>query len=220
MDFQLSSAVSYLEQAENELQRATIVAVQARDYRTSTRLSELSQRISEIRSAVGVGDGKVNGSDTNDESDEFSRTQEEASAESASKRKNDKGKSNSAYPRFLIREDQLVKLGWSSSNRREYEHRVPRESVEAFVEHVASLRKNRFPVTAESIVKALQKDDPPRILGYQVYVVAAWLKTLNFLLPEGRQGYFIADGVDLSSGVAAAWQDLRDESRNDSREKQ
>jgi len=112
------------------------------------------------------------------------------------------------YPRFRIDDDQLVKVGWSQANKQEYEHRVPREGVEAFVNYIASLRRNRFPVTSEEVAKALQKDTDSPIMGYQVYVVAAWLRSEELLKPQGRQGYSLADGIDLRESVKVAWDSL------------
>lgn len=112
------------------------------------------------------------------------------------------------YPRFRVDGDQLVKVGWSQANKQEYEHRVPREGVDAFVNYVASLRRNRFPVTSEGIAKALQKDVDSPIMGYQVYVVAAWLRSEQLLKPQGRQGYSLAEGVELRDAVSSAWEGL------------
>src|SRR4051812_46307346 len=37
------------------------------------------------------------------------------------------------YPRFHRRGDELVKIGWSKSDRKEYHHRAPKRALDALV---------------------------------------------------------------------------------------
>lgn len=138
---------------------------------------------------------------------EESEKRSEPSVPRSSPRENRAQKTN-GYPQFRIRDAQLVKLGWSAGNNQEYEHRVPREGVDAVVRYLSSLKKNRFPVTGEAIARALQKEDESQVLGYQVYVVTAWLRSLGLLRPNGRQGYHLADEKDLPEAVASVWEKL------------
>jgi hypothetical protein len=213
MEYELETARSYLEQAESELRGIIISAVNGGSYDVVTRLTDLSAKVRQLIEtlpspvaapllATGDRDEQEPLSHAEHRSGPRSSNEDDGKAKRASKGTED------GYPRFLIRDDQLVKLGWSSSSDKEYEHRVPRSGLDAFIEYVGSLRRSRFPVTAEAIAKGIQKSDSQRILGYQVYVVAAWLKSLDLLRSEGRQGYFIPDGMNWPEAVGAAWDTL------------
>lgn len=219
MKQELEVARSYLEGAENNLRGLIISAVTGGSYEVVARLTDLSVRLRQLIESLPEHSGNPSArsplieiSDQDQQSERLdlvrNRSASRLGVEVQIQPKRLPRGVDDAYPRFLIREDQLVKLGWSSSSKKEYEHRVPRSGLDAFTDYVGALRRSRFPVTAEAIAKGIQKSDPQRILGYQVYVVAAWLKTLDLLRSEGRQGYYLPDGIDWPEAVNSAWKTL------------
>src|SRR5580658_8629688 len=44
-----------------------------------------------------------------------------------------------AYPKFFRRGDELVKVGWSKKDRKEYNHRAPRGAIDAVVAAVRQI---------------------------------------------------------------------------------
>lgn len=211
----LQNAREHLLSAENNLKSSVIAALNTGRYDEVPRLTEVLTNLRalvESLPSASSPDEEVPesaGASADSEAVVPPPTEEEPrEVEKKPQRTDVSGRAREKYPQFLIRDDQLVKLGWSPNSAKEYEHRVPKVGVDAFAEYLASLRRSRFPITAETIAKALQKEESQRILGYQVYVVAGWLKSLKLLIPEGRQGYFLKKDVDLTLEVSKAWASL------------
>lgn len=215
----LQNAREHLLSAENSLKSSVIAALNTGRYDEVPRLTEV---LTSLRALVESLPASSSPEEVVAESDEaladsestVSPQDEEEPREVAKRpqRTDANRRAREKYPQFFIRDDQLVKLGWSPNSAKEYEHRVPKAGVDAFAEYLGSLRRSRFPITAETIAKALQKEESQRILGYQVYVVAGWLKSLKLLVPEGRQGYFLKKDVDLTAEVSKAWAKLESSS--------
>jgi hypothetical protein len=202
-----SEVVAVLRDAEARLKALIIEATTHDRYDEVLAITSISAKLRALTSLAGASsDGTV----ADDKDPRSARAQAAAGTNGRAERRGELASEPSRikYPRFRIDDEQLVKVGWSQANKQEYEHRVSREGVEAFVNYITSLRRNRFPVTSEGVAKALQKDADSPIMGYQVYVVAAWLRSEELLKPQGRQGYSLADGIELREAVKAAWDSL------------
>lgn len=103
------------------------------------------------------------------------------------------------YPFFGRDRDRLVKVGWSKKNKQEYEHRVPREAVTAFVSHLATNVRNGDLFEVERLLP-MQDSSGDDIPAYQVYVTLGWLRTLGVVNKHGRDGYVLRDD-SLEDGV-------------------
>lgn len=211
----LQNAREHLLSAENSLKSSVIAALNTGRYDEVPRLTEVLTNLRSLVESLPPASPQDEDVIKSDEalvdagSAVLQPTEEEPrEVERKPPRTEASRRAREKYPQFFVRDDQLVKLGWSPNNAKEYEHRVPKAGVDAFAEYLASLRRSRFPITAETIAKALQKEESQRILGYQVYVVAGWLKSLKLLVPEGRQGYFLKKDVDLVAEVSKAWAKL------------
>src|SRR3990170_3751503 len=78
------------------------------------------------------------------------------------------------YPRFVRRGDYLVKIGWSKTDRKEYEHKAPRRVIDALADAIAR-RSNKGKIfTAEDVFPLRDPQDGSDIPGYQAYVALAW----------------------------------------------
>lgn len=116
-------------------------------------------------------------------------------------------RSKSGYPKFVRDEDRLVKIGWSKKNHEEYEHRVPREAVLAFLRHLDSNVKEAKVFDIESLLP-VQDSTGEDVPGYQIYVVVAWLREAGVIEKKGRDGYFVRNKAMLSDELNDLWESL------------
>lgn len=108
------------------------------------------------------------------------------------------------YPRFERDGDRLVKLGWSKKNRKEYEHRVPREALISFVRHLSDAVPNGQIFEVESLLP-VQDVTGQEIPAYQIYVALAWLRTAGAVKKIGKDGYVIRDTSLTDGGLGKLW---------------
>ena len=107
-----------------------------------------------------------------------------------------------AYPRFHVEMEHLVKTGWSKKARKEYVHKVPRETFECLLDVIAEhARKTDQPFPADGIVMDAA-ELPESIPGYQVYLVLGFLRDRRVLQKNGRRGFQVLREIH-EAGVAA-----------------
>lgn len=193
-----------------ELRLRELIGSAAADgrYEDVAELAELTNHVGALVPAAAVSSGHHGSSDAEDKTYVTVRAQRGNSARRSGPRKVTSRASN--YPFFCRQGDLLVKVGWSASAKREYEHRVPKAGVDALVKYLVGRRSNQFPVSVEAMVEALKADEDAKILGYQVYVVVAWLKREGWLAANGRHGYTLhrARGIAVASVVDTLWAQL------------
>jgi hypothetical protein len=114
---------------------------------------------------------------------------------------------NSDYPRFFRRSDQLVKVGWSKREKAEYQHKAPRQAVEAVVEALQLPRVDQDPLSIPGLLP-LKTSAGEEIPPYQVYLCLAWFRKLGLIRQHGREGYTVGQPATLLKDVAAAWDAL------------
>jgi hypothetical protein len=110
------------------------------------------------------------------------------------------------YPRFVREGDSLVKIGWSKSQRAEYEHKSPKRLLAVLCESLTSANGKRITMN-----KVLPLKDPvtgSAFPDYQSYVCLAWLKSAGLVTQHGRQGYSLPKGVELEKSVETLWTNL------------
>ncbi|MHC4126403.1 MAG: hypothetical protein ACYSRR_08140, partial [Planctomycetota bacterium] len=96
------------------------------------------------------------------------------------------------YPKFELRKDSLVKIGWSKKQRREYTHKVPATVFNHVVKTMIDMAKGAAgPFMAEDIIEKLNSQLSEIIPSYQVYIVIGLLKQSNCVKQIGREGYHI-----------------------------
>ena len=115
------------------------------------------------------------------------------------------------YPKFVRDDDRLVKVGWSKKNKSEYEHRVPREAVLAFVRDLDEKVEEgeKFDIDGLFPVSDGSGGEVP---GYQVYVVIAWLREADVIKKIGRDGYVVRDKSVLRGELDEQWNSLQPKS--------
>ena len=114
----------------------------------------------------------------------------------------------SAYPKFLRLKDELVKIGWSKREKKEYQHKAPRRVVDCLVDRLLSLGGNGNLFTTEDLLPLHDPTDGADVPSYQLYVCLAWLRHENLVHQQGRQGYRLADASALRHALATCWEHL------------
>jgi len=111
------------------------------------------------------------------------------------------------YPKFLREGQSLVKIGWSRSEKTEYEHKSPQKVLPILAAAVtrAGARGKRFSMDR---VLPLVDGDETKIPDYQAYLCLGWFKELGFLVQHGRQGYSLASGAPIEPLIEAHWANL------------
>jgi hypothetical protein len=114
------------------------------------------------------------------------------------------------YPFFTRNGGELVKTGYSSSTKSDYQHRAPREIVDAFATALDSLPKSaKAHFTMESVLPLHLEDR--KVPAYQPYLVLAWFRELRLVKKDGRVGYTVTAKKPLLTMIATAWQSLPSE---------
>lgn len=110
------------------------------------------------------------------------------------------------YPRFLIRDGVLFKVGWSRSGKKEYVHKLPKNAFDSTIATIGSLlSRKKSPLTADEITKeatTLGQEVPI----YQVYVALALLRFQGMAVREGREGFVVKRSV--VNDASACWAEL------------
>ncbi|MCA9305050.1 MAG: hypothetical protein KDA16_00830 [Phycisphaerales bacterium] len=109
------------------------------------------------------------------------------------------------YPRFERDDDKLVKVGWSKKHREEYEHRAPRDAVNAFVRHLGSAVSEGHLFIVENLMPVLGVNGDDEVPAYQVYLTLKWLQDVGAVEKKGRDGYVLRNGALSSSGIDEYW---------------
>jgi hypothetical protein len=112
------------------------------------------------------------------------------------------------YPRFARRDDELVKIGWSKSDHKEYQHRAPKRALEAVVVALKHLAPKSRHFTSDDLTPL--KDPNGGIFPtYQIFVVLAFLRRLEILTQHGRKGgYTLLTHKPLGPTLDTAWEQL------------
>lgn len=115
--------------------------------------------------------------------------------------------SKAEYPQFFRQGDQLIRIGWSKREKREYSHKAPHSVFQALVKKMAELGQNgRILSTADLL--PLPNTDGTDVPAYQAYVGIALLKHASLIDQHGRRGYSIPRPAEFKDAVEATWEKL------------
>ena len=113
-------------------------------------------------------------------------------------------KAKAGYPKFYVRDDSLIKEGWSKKSNRAYTHRVP---ADAYRRAIAALQQaggnDERPLTTDVLRDDSNLDAGNSLPTYQFYVVLAFLKANGVIRQVGRKGYVIPG--DLEENAIEIW---------------
>jgi hypothetical protein len=109
------------------------------------------------------------------------------------------------YPKFLREGNYLVKLGWSPSEKSEYEHKSPKEILLLLAAAVSKIGTNGRRFSMEKVLPLVNPADNSHVPDYQAYLCLAWLKALGFLNQHGRQGYSLTTRAPIEPLIETHW---------------
>jgi hypothetical protein len=113
-----------------------------------------------------------------------------------------------SYPQFLRQGDELVKIGWSPSEKAEYEHRSPKKVLHMLAAAIAKAGPNGRRFAMDRIIPLVDPSDGRRMPDYQVYLCLAWFRDLGFVIQHGRQGYSLASKAPIEPLLETHWANL------------
>ncbi len=174
-----------LVKAERDLQQLIAKAAEVGDYRGVDTARSVAVKINEIQRQI-IERGIVSTS--------FSKKMEAGGKVKTGKRKSvaRKGKKG-GYPKFEVKKDTLIRIGWSKKQKREYSHKLSRAIFDLTVNSMESLAKNSAgPFMAEEIIEKVNKAGTD-IPSYQIYVMIGMLKKMGCIKQVGREGYQISN---------------------------
>ncbi len=111
-------------------------------------------------------------------------------------------KKKSDYPKYLISDNCLLKIGLQRNHKTEYQHIVQKAAFDKIVAVIASHLARDKDFTPESIQSEL------KIPSYQTYVALAMLRQKGLLKIPRRGLYTASDVQGFISAVTAVWNKL------------
>jgi hypothetical protein len=199
-----------LQQAETALRSAASEAATAGDYEGTVTLALWGQKLADL-AAPAIAAPTTTGQ-TAQMPPEGIRAAipvvERAGPPEASARRAGTRRRADEYPRFLRRMDQLIKVGWSKRKKAEYQHKAPRQVLDAVVGLLGAASAQRERVAIPDLLPLRAADDGAELPPYQVYVCLAWLRTIGLIEQHGREGYTVPRPDTLPKDAAAAWEAL------------
>lgn len=118
-----------------------------------------------------------------------------------------------SFPQFRqeteLRGQNLIKIGYSKSEKRTYEHRCPREVLMSVAAMIAAMGKPGDVFDSDSLVEA-NGHRPMKWPTYQIYLCLAFLVQTQLIRKHGRQGYTLnpEHGGAFVDAVAATFASL------------
>jgi hypothetical protein len=114
----------------------------------------------------------------------------------------------SEYPKFVREGDLLVKIGWSKSESKTYEHKAPRGVLQALVQALIHVGSGGERFTVDGMLPLKDTTSGSEIPDYQAYLTLAWLRNVDLVTQHGRQGYSLPQGKYLERECERLWDQL------------
>jgi len=176
MEPERKQIAAILSEAEKALQKVIAEAAGAGRYAVVDAARMAASGVRQIR--LGAGTAPTG------------RSSGRSSRPRAHKRKRGRRAPKADYPKFLVRNGVLVRLGWSKRKKTEYAHKVPRAAFDSIVEVCAGLAKSGpGPFPGEEVIRLANAQGHDPIPTYQVYVVIGLLRQEECIEQVGREGY-------------------------------
>lgn len=185
----VDQALEAASDAETQVKALIAEAAMAGDYGTLDRLVVAAKAIGEALKALG--DDSISPTAPTSEST-MSVAKSSAEVEKRKPRKKRK-----QYPKFVRSGNDLVKIGWSKKEKKEYQHKSPRSVLNALSGVLASGPADG--TTTEQLL-ATTATDGRQIPSYQIYLCIAWLRHSGVIESIGRKSYRIVI-ADYSTNV-------------------
>lgn len=194
MKNQTEKIIEILNKTESDLQDVIVEAAKKGDYRSVDIARATAVNIQNIRMQI------TNPARKAEIRPAKSGTRFEKKASTKKRKKSD-------YPKFKVKNETLIRIGWSRKQKREYTHKAPRFVFEQTVKAMTALSQSGAgPFLAENIIEQANSNDSEAIPSYQIYVVIGLLKQTNCIKQVGRDGYDIP--TELVEKAENKWSEL------------
>ncbi len=168
-----------------------------REWDKAEHLFALSRKVDQLRREMhyelAVTDGAL--------SKKTSNSDDGRGAKESRERPKGARKSRSAYPKYSLRLDVLIKTGLSRDRRTEYEHAVPKSEFDEIVARLDELT-SRKTFVVEDVLKTA------KCPSYQVYLVIAFLKERGILVAPRRGLYAFRRPKEFTADTKTNWDSL------------
>jgi hypothetical protein len=104
------------------------------------------------------------------------------------------------YPQYEIRNDTLIRIGWSKKERKEYIHKVTRALFDRTVDAMDFLcRSPKTSIPADKIMDRVVQLGSDPVPSYQIYLVIGCLREFKCVKQCGREGYTATPNLKQSA---------------------
>jgi len=195
-----------LRRAEGVLRQLAAQAAAAGEYADTTEVVQLAEKLGQM-----ARNGEAGRTDSSKVQPAHARAPAGKSSASGSQhatRSNDKAKSKpttSEYPKFAIRDNEIIRIGWSKTDKATYEHRATRKRVECVCDAILRLAKTSNLVSTDELLPVIDPLNGTEVPAYQVYVCLGWLKNKHAIKAVGRQGYDVVNDGQIVREALKHW---------------
>ena len=202
---ELEKALGILSEAEQALTTLMREGLEAQRYDDVAAVAAVTQRLTDLIGSLENGAPKVKKLGS---SKSRTRSKRNSAAEATPpETRNFRGVPSGPYPRFAKHGDRLVKVGWSRKERQEYEHRAHSKVLWVFAGVVRDRPQATDSFTMDDLLPLVDASGK-EIPSYQAYLALAWLRSVEAITKDGRDGYR-ADLVKLSDeNLKALWESV------------
>jgi hypothetical protein len=222
----LGEASAVLRDAEQQLRLILVRAAENGNYDLVPRIAEWAKLLNSALGGQPViqplpagaacalpSDNGVHEPEDADEDDGEDEDTAPAPTRKARGRRRAKGRRGKAtkegYPKFVREGDSLVKIGWSKSEDKTYEHKAPRAVLRALIQTLARVGAGGERFTVEPLLPLRDTASGREIPDYQTYLTLAWLRNANLVTQHGRQGYSLPEASILEREAERQWVELK-----------
>lgn len=197
-----TQAIEVLRTCERELRALVAESASKGDYSSVLQLTTLAQAIAEL--SIQAQSGSTESALSVEAPVRLNTVDAKPSAGSPKR-----ASSDVLYPKFFKKGDELVKVGWSKRERREYHHRAPMPVVAAVGRALKKVGAKGRLFNGGDLLPLKNPEDSAEIPDYQAYVALAWMKNLGVVKQRGlRSGYTLNTNGAIDGIVSAAWPKL------------
>lgn len=115
----------------------------------------------------------------------------------------------SGYPRFEVQGEDLVKIGWSRSEKAEYRHRAPATAIGLVSDAISrAATESGGTFRMEDLLPIADPSSGAELPAYQAYIVVRWLREDGLVESSGRSRYIVPDSAGLPAAAARRWDEI------------
>lgn len=112
-----------------------------------------------------------------------------------------------SYPVFFRQGDHVIRIAWSKSEKKEYQHKTAYAVLKILAKSMAEKGADGRVFATEQFLP-IRDSQNGEVPNYQAYVGIALFKQAGLIDQHGRQGYSIPRLADFKDAVEAIWKKL------------